>query len=39
MLSLTAEPLNLVQGSLISAKLRAKNQIGWGFFSEPNIIG
>ena len=32
-------PYSLVQGSLISAKVRAKNAIGWGSYSQANLLG
>ena len=29
----------LTQNDVVVAKVRAKNTIGWGAFSQPNIIG
>jgi len=36
---MTAEPFNLVQGTLVSAKIVAKNLIGEGILSPANSVG
>jgi hypothetical protein len=39
MLMLLEEPLNLIQGDLITVRVRAANGKGWGDFSEQNTQG
>ena len=39
MLNVVEEPLLLVQGDLIVAKVRARNSIGWGAISDTNTDG
>jgi hypothetical protein len=39
MLNVVDEPLLLVQGDLIVAKVRARNSIGWGDISDTNTGG
>jgi hypothetical protein len=39
MLMLLEEPLNLIQGDLITVRVRATNSKGWGDFSEQNTQG
>ena len=39
MITLTSAPYSLSEGTLIRAKVRAHNKIGWSVFSELNTLG